>query len=50
MTILVDHQQRRNIILESAFSLFAEEGYSGVTYQKIANRCGISRTAIYKYF
>jgi AcrR family transcriptional regulator len=50
MTILVDHQQRRNMILESAFSLFAETGYSGVTYQKIANRCGISRTAIYKYF
>ncbi|MDR0705052.1 MAG: TetR/AcrR family transcriptional regulator [Planctomycetaceae bacterium] len=50
MTILVDHQQRRNMILESAFSLFAEEGYSGVTYQKIANRCGISRTSIYKYF
>jgi AcrR family transcriptional regulator len=50
MTIPVDHQQRRNTILECAFSLFAEEGYSGVTYQKIANRCGISRTSIYKYF
>ncbi|MDR1269686.1 MAG: TetR/AcrR family transcriptional regulator [Planctomycetaceae bacterium] len=50
MAISVDHQQRRNMILERAFALFAEEGYSGVTYQKIANRCDISRTAIYKYF
>lgn len=38
------------MILERAFALFAEEGYGGVTYQKIADRCGISRTAIYKYF
>ena len=50
MTNLVDHQQRRNMILERAFALFAEEGYGGVTYQKIADQCEISRTAIYKYF
>ena len=50
MTILVDHQLRRNMILERAFALFAAEGYGGVTYQKIADRCEISRTAIYKYF
>lgn len=50
MVAIVDHQQRRNLILERAFTLFAEEGYGGVTYQKIADRCGISRTAIYKYF
>ncbi len=50
MTVLVDHTQRRNLILERAFELFAEEGFAGVTYQKIATRCGISRTSIYKYF
>lgn len=50
MTVLVDHTARRNMILERAFELFALEGFSGVTYQKIAARCGISRTAIYKYF
>ncbi|MDR2115995.1 MAG: TetR/AcrR family transcriptional regulator [Planctomycetaceae bacterium] len=50
MTMTIDHQQRRNMILERAFALFAEEGYGGVTYQKIADRCDISRTAIYKYF
>ena len=50
MASQVDHQQRRIQILTKAFALFAEEGYSGVTYKKIADRCGISRTAIYKYF
>ncbi len=50
MTILVDHEQRKVVILENAFALFAEEGYNGVTYQKIADRCEISRTSIYKYF
>ncbi len=50
MTNFVDHEQRRIVILEQAFALFAKEGYGGVTYQKIADRCDISRTAIYKYF
>src|SRR5215469_12522357 len=50
MSVSVDHHQRRLTILEEAFALFAEEGYGGVTYQKIADRCEISRTAIYKYF
>ncbi|MDR0328242.1 MAG: TetR/AcrR family transcriptional regulator [Planctomycetaceae bacterium] len=50
MTAIVDHQQRRIQILTKAFALFAEEGYAGVTYQKVADRCGLSRTVIYKYF
>ncbi|MDO5308471.1 MAG: TetR/AcrR family transcriptional regulator [Planctomycetia bacterium] len=50
MTVYVDHNQRRVVILERAFELFAQEGFAGVTYQKIANQCGISRTTIYKYF
>ena len=50
MTANVDHDQRRLSILEHAFSLFAESGYHRVTYQKIADRCGISRTTIYRYF
>ena len=50
MATIVDHQQRRIQILTKAFALFAEEGYAGVTYQKVADHCGLSRTAIYKYF
>ena len=50
MTVYVDHNARRKLILDTAFSLFAQEGYDGVTYQKIAESCNISRTTIYKYF
>jgi len=50
MTLYVDHNARREMILETAFTLFARDGYGGVTYQKIAAVCHISRTAIYKYF
>ncbi|MCL2304477.1 MAG: TetR/AcrR family transcriptional regulator [Planctomycetaceae bacterium] len=50
MSVIVDHEQRRMSILEHAFALFAESGYDGVTYQKIADRCKISRTSIYRYF
>jgi AcrR family transcriptional regulator len=27
-----------------------QQGYDGVTYQKIADSCGIARTTLYKYF
>lgn len=47
---MIDHERRRSEILEQAFTLFAEEGFDGVTYQKIADRCRIARTVIYKYF
>jgi len=50
LTVYVDHDARREKIAEAAFDLFAQKGYDGVTYGKIADRCGLSRTAIYKYF
>ncbi|MGL4942155.1 MAG: TetR/AcrR family transcriptional regulator [Thermoguttaceae bacterium] len=50
MAATIDHHQRRLVILESAFALFAAEGYAGVSYQKIADHCGLSRTIIYQYF
>lgn len=50
MTAFVDHNNRRNLILEASFKLFAREGFEGVTFRKIADSCGISRTLIYRYF
>lgn len=50
MSIVVDHDRRRRVILATALDLFAEEGYPGVTFQKIAVRCGIARTGMYRYF
>ncbi len=50
MGIVIDHEARRRIIISKSIQLFAEQGYDGVTYQKIADSCGIARTTLYKYF
>lgn len=50
MGINIDHDERRREILDQALKLFTEQGYPAVTYQKIADRCGIARTSIYRYF
>jgi len=50
MGIIIDHDARKSDIIQESIRLFAEEGYNGVTFQKIADRCGIARTTLYKYF
>ncbi len=50
MAIVVEHEKRRHEILEKALEVFCEEGYEDVTFQKIADRCGITRTTLYIYF
>lgn len=50
MSIVVDHQARKNEILQKAIRLFAQQGYPGVTFQQLADCCGLARTALYKYF
>jgi len=50
MSIVVEHEKRRREILEKALDVFADEGFEDVTYQKIADRCGITRTTLYIYF
>ena len=50
MGIVIDHEARRHAIISKSIQLFAEQGYDGVTYQKIADCCGIARTTLYKYF
>lgn len=50
MAVLVEHEKRKREILDKALDLFIEEGYEDVTYQKIADRCGITRTTLYIYF
>jgi len=50
MAVLVEHEKRRSEILEKSLQLFCEEGYEDVTFQKIADRCGITRTTLYIYF
>ena len=50
MGIVIDHEARRRAIIAKSIQLFAEQGYDGVTYQKIADSCAIARTTLYKYF
>ena len=50
MAVQVDHEKRKHEILTKALELFIEEGYEDVTFQKIADRCGITRTTLYIYF
>ncbi|PKL08216.1 MAG: TetR/AcrR family transcriptional regulator [Spirochaetae bacterium HGW-Spirochaetae-7] len=50
MSVTVEHEKRRKEILENALDVFVEEGYADTTFQKIADRCGITRTILYLYF
>jgi AcrR family transcriptional regulator len=50
MSIVVEHEKRRYEILEKALDVFMDEGFEAATFQKIAGRCGITRTTLYIYF
>ncbi|MDR2072598.1 MAG: TetR/AcrR family transcriptional regulator [Spirochaetaceae bacterium] len=50
MAIIVEHDKRRKRILGKALDVFMEEGFENATYQKIADRCQITRTTLYLYF
>jgi AcrR family transcriptional regulator len=50
MSILVEHDKRRQEILKKALEVFVDEGFENATFQKIAGRCGITRTTLYIYF
>jgi len=50
MAIAVEHEKRRKQILEKALMVFVDDGFENATFQKIADRCGITRTILYLYF
>jgi AcrR family transcriptional regulator len=50
MSIVIEHEKRRHAILEKALDVFIDEGFEDATFQKIADRCGITRTTLYIYF
>jgi len=50
LSVAVEHDKRKKEILENALDVFVEEGYADTTFQKIADRCGITRTILYLYF
>jgi len=50
MAVAVEHEKRRKKILEKALIVFMDDGYGNTTFQKIADKCGITRTILYLYF
>ena len=50
VSVSVEHEKRKNEILDKALEVFEIEGYKDTTFQKIAERCGITRTILYLYF
>ncbi|MDR0383612.1 MAG: TetR/AcrR family transcriptional regulator [Spirochaetaceae bacterium] len=50
MSIIIQHEKRRVLILEKALDVFVESGFTDTTFQKIADRAGITRTILYTYF
>jgi len=50
MALAVEHDKRRKKILDKALAVFMDDGFEDATFQKIADRCGITRTILYLYF
>ena len=50
MAVIVEHDKRKQEILEKALERCCSEGFYDVTVQKIADACGITRTTLYIYF
>jgi len=50
MALAVEHDKRRKKILEKALAVFVEDGFENATFQKIADKSGITRTILYLYF
>lgn len=46
----INHEKRNELILERACQLFSELGYPEVTLKLVAKRCGINRTALYRFY
>jgi len=50
MALAVEHDKRKKKILERALAVFEDDGFEDATFQKIADRSGITRTILYLYF
>ena len=50
MKATVDHRARKQVIIANAIQLFARQGYNDVTFQDLADSCGVARTILYRYF
>ncbi|MGI9480814.1 MAG: TetR/AcrR family transcriptional regulator [Hyphomicrobiales bacterium] len=49
-TIAVDHDIKREHILQAAAKVFARSGFHGASMSQVAEACGLSKPAIYHYY
>ncbi len=49
-TQAAEYDQRREYIVEQAARLYARDGFLGASVAKLAQACGISKSAIYHYY
>ncbi|MBX3135071.1 TetR/AcrR family transcriptional regulator [Candidatus Obscuribacterales bacterium] len=45
-----NYEQRRQEILDTAATMFADRGYDGTSIADIAARCGVSKALLYHYY
>lgn len=49
-TIAKDHEAKREAILHTAATFFAEQGFDRASMGKLAEACGVSKALIYHYY
>ncbi len=50
MPKIVDHDMKRQEIIEKAKEVFAKRGYRNTNLSHISEKCGMGRTTLYQYF
>ena len=50
MPKIVDHDERKRAIVNSALDLFSRQGYHNASFGDIVSASGLSRTDVYNYF
>ena len=50
MPKIINHQERKEFIMETARRLFEEGGIKNANFSNISQKCKISRTTLYQYF
>ncbi len=50
MPKIIDYDDKKREIAESAMQVFSEKGYYNTNFANIASKCNMGRTTIYQYF
>ncbi|MDR3295165.1 MAG: TetR/AcrR family transcriptional regulator [Clostridiales Family XIII bacterium] len=45
-----EHEQKKNLIIDAAFDIFLEKGYTNAKMAEVAARAGLAKATLYDYF